>query len=112
MADGICEVCALPDPVGETVEGTVRPNGLEIVKKRVPIGVIGIIYEARPNIPPSDAAALCIKSGNAAFCAAAARQLIQKGNCFRYEKAAAEKRFAGKGALCLWRTPRERLRPK
>lgn len=66
MADGICEVCALPDPVGETVEGTVRPNGLEIVKKRVPIGVIGIIYEARPNVT-SDAAALCIKSGNAAF---------------------------------------------
>ena len=66
MADGICEVCALPDPVGETVEGTVRPNGLEIVKKRVPIGVIGIIYEARPNVT-SDAAALCIKIGKCCF---------------------------------------------
>jgi glutamate-5-semialdehyde dehydrogenase len=66
MADGILEVAALRDPVGEIVEGIVRPNGLRIQKTRVPLGVVGIIYEARPNVT-SDAAALCIKSGNAAI---------------------------------------------
>jgi glutamate-5-semialdehyde dehydrogenase len=66
MADGMRQVAALPDPVGETVEGWVRPNGLEIRKVRVPLGVVGIIYENRPNVT-SDAAALCLKSGNAAF---------------------------------------------
>ena len=64
MADGVREVMALTDPVGETVEGFRRPNGLRIQKVRVPMGVIGIIYEARPNVT-SDAAALCLKAGNA-----------------------------------------------
>lgn len=64
MADGVRDVCSLPDPVGDLLEETVRPNGLRIQKVRVPIGVIGIIYEARPNVT-SDAAALCLKSGNA-----------------------------------------------
>lgn len=65
ISDAIGEVIALDDPVGKTEYGTVRPNGLEILKKRVPLGVIGIIYEARPNVTV-DAAALCLKSGNAA----------------------------------------------
>ncbi len=64
MADGVREVAALPDPIGEIVDGYVRPNGLRIQKTRVPLGVCGIIYEARPNVT-SDAAALCLKSGNA-----------------------------------------------
>lgn len=64
MAEGIRQVTALPDPVGEIVEGWKRPNGLEILKVRVPLGVIAIIYESRPNVT-ADAAALCIKSGNA-----------------------------------------------
>ena len=64
MAAGIREVAALPDPVGETIRAWSRPNGLEISKVRVPIGVIGIIYESRPNVT-SDAAVLCIKTGNA-----------------------------------------------
>lgn len=64
MAEGIRQIAALPDPIGETVEQFVRPNGLEIGKKRVPLGVIGIIYEARPNVT-ADAAALCVKAGNA-----------------------------------------------
>lgn len=64
MAEGVRQVAALPDPVGETLATWTRPNGLCIEKKRVPIGVIGIIYEARPNVT-SDAAALCFKSGNA-----------------------------------------------
>jgi glutamate-5-semialdehyde dehydrogenase len=66
MAEGVRQVAALPDPVGEELERTVRPNGLEIRKIRVPIGVIGIIYEARPNVT-IDCAALCLKSGNAAI---------------------------------------------
>ena len=64
MANGLRSVAALDDPVGETIARWVRPNGLEIGKVRVPLGVIGIIYEARPNVT-ADAAGLCIKSGNA-----------------------------------------------
>jgi glutamate-5-semialdehyde dehydrogenase len=64
MADGLRIVAALPDPVGEVIKGWKRPNGLEIRQVRVPIGVIGIIYEARPNVT-ADAAGLCLKAGNA-----------------------------------------------
>lgn len=64
MANGVREVAALADPIGEIVDGYRRPNGLRIQKTRVPLGVAGIIYEARPNVT-SDAAALCLKSGNA-----------------------------------------------
>jgi len=63
MADGLRQAAALPDPVGEEDYGIVRPNGLEIRRVRVPLGVVGIIYEARPNVT-SDAAGLCLKSGN------------------------------------------------
>jgi glutamate-5-semialdehyde dehydrogenase len=64
LAESVREVAVLPDPVGELLEETVRPNGLKIRKVRVPIGVIGIIYEARPNVT-IDCAILCLKSGNA-----------------------------------------------
>ncbi|MBP1753150.1 MAG: glutamate-5-semialdehyde dehydrogenase [Geobacteraceae bacterium] len=64
MADGLCEVAALPDPVGEVTRMWKRPNGLMVGKMRIPLGVIGIIYEARPNVT-ADAAALCLKAGNA-----------------------------------------------
>ena len=64
MAEGIEQIAALPDPIGEMLGQTKRPNGLKIGKVRVPLGVIGIIYEARPNVT-ADAAGLCIKSGNA-----------------------------------------------
>ena len=66
MASGLREVAALPDPVGEVTDGWIRPNGLDIRRVRVPLGVVAIIYESRPNVT-SDAAALCVKSGNAAF---------------------------------------------
>ena len=66
MASGLRQVATLPDPVGEVVEGWRRPNGLLIEKVRVPLGVVAIIYENRPNVT-SDAAGLCLKSGNAAF---------------------------------------------
>ncbi|GAA0376270.1 gamma-glutamyl phosphate reductase [Acrocarpospora corrugata] len=64
IADAVREVADLPDPVGEVVRGSTLPNGLELRQLRVPLGVIGIIYEGRPNVTV-DAAALCLKSGNA-----------------------------------------------
>ncbi|SHH20577.1 glutamate-5-semialdehyde dehydrogenase [Thermosyntropha lipolytica DSM 11003] len=64
MADGLREIALLPDPVGEVLEMVRRPNGLDIGRIRTPIGVIGIIYESRPNVT-ADAAGLCLKSGNA-----------------------------------------------
>jgi glutamate-5-semialdehyde dehydrogenase len=64
MADGVRAIIALPDPVGEVIDGFRRPNGLEISKVRVPLGVVAVVYEARPNVT-IDAAALCLKSGNA-----------------------------------------------
>ncbi len=64
MREGLAQVATLPDPIGEIVGGWRRPNGLQINKMRVPLGVIGIIYESRPNVTV-DAAALCLKSGNA-----------------------------------------------
>jgi glutamate-5-semialdehyde dehydrogenase len=64
IAQGLCDIAALPDPVGETIEAAVRPNGLEVAKVRVPLGVVFFIYESRPNVT-ADAAAICLKSGNA-----------------------------------------------
>ncbi len=64
MATGLRTVAALPDPVGQVVDGGVRPNGLRVERVRVPLGVVGIIYENRPNVT-SDAAGLCLKAGNA-----------------------------------------------
>ena len=64
MAAALREIAAFPDPVGKIIESTVRPNGLEVRKVRVPIGVIFFIYESRPNVT-TDAAAICVKSGNA-----------------------------------------------
>ncbi len=64
MAEGVRQIAALPDPIGQVDKGFVRPNGLKIEVVRVPMGVIGVIYEARPNVTV-DAAALCLKTGNA-----------------------------------------------
>src|SRR5262245_11820361 len=64
IALGLEQVAALPDPVGEVIESSVRPNGLQILKTRVPLGVVFFIYESRPNVT-ADAAAICLKSGNA-----------------------------------------------
>ncbi len=64
IAQGVREVEALPDPIGTVISGSTRPNGLKITKVRVPLGVIGIIFESRPNVT-ADAAVLCLKSGNA-----------------------------------------------
>ncbi len=64
MADGLRQLVALPDPVGEVVRGDTLANGLELRQLRVPFGVVGMIYEARPNVTV-DAAGICLKSGNA-----------------------------------------------
>ena len=64
IASGLEDIAALPDPIGETIETTIRPNGLKITKVRVPLGVVFFIYESRPNVT-ADAAAICLKSGNA-----------------------------------------------
>jgi glutamate-5-semialdehyde dehydrogenase len=64
IAAGLEEVAALPDPVGEVIASSVRPNGLEVLRVRVPLGVVLFIYESRPNVT-ADAAAICVKSGNA-----------------------------------------------
>src|SRR2546423_302934 len=64
MANGLRQIAILPDPVGTVVESWRRPNGIEISRVRVPLGVIGFIYESRPNVT-ADAAGLCVKSGNA-----------------------------------------------
>ncbi len=66
MAEGLRQIAALPDPVGEISDLNYRPSGIQVGKMRVPLGVIGIIYESRPNVT-ADAAALCLKSGNAAI---------------------------------------------
>ena len=66
MAQGLRDIAALPDPVGEITDMTFRPTGIQVGRMRVPLGVIGIIYESRPNVT-ADAAALCLKAGNAAI---------------------------------------------
>jgi glutamate-5-semialdehyde dehydrogenase len=66
MAKSLREIAAQPDPIGEVLGLTVRPNGLKVGQMRIPLGVIGIVYEARPNVT-TDAAGLCLKSGNAVF---------------------------------------------
>ncbi len=87
MAEGVEQVAKLPDPIGEMGEFKFRPSGIQVGKMRVPLGVIGIIYEARPNVT-ADAAALCLKSGNAAIlrggseairCNRAIAALVQEG---------------------------------
>ena len=64
MADAVEQVASLPDPVGAVIDSATRPNGMVLQRVRVPIGLIGIIYESRPNVT-ADAAALCVRSGNA-----------------------------------------------
>jgi glutamate-5-semialdehyde dehydrogenase len=87
MAEGVEQVAALPDPVGEISDLKFRPSGIQVGRMRVPLGVIGIIYEARPNVT-ADAAALCLKSGNASIlrggseairCNRAIAALVQEG---------------------------------
>ena len=77
MADGLREVAALPDPVGEVVRGSTLANGLELRQIRVPFGVVGMIYEARPNVT-ADAAGICLKSGNAVLLRGSSSARVQQ----------------------------------
>ncbi|MCR5030814.1 MAG: glutamate-5-semialdehyde dehydrogenase [Selenomonadaceae bacterium] len=98
MADGLRQTAMLPDPIGEGEMETIRPNGLEIRRVKVPIGVIGIIYEARPNVT-ADAAALCLKSGNAVLLRGGSEALKSNRAISAILAEAAEKEGVPKGAL-------------
>ena len=75
MADGLREVAQLDDPIGSMSKTSIRPNGLQVARMRIPLGVIGIIYESRPNVT-ADAAGLCLKAGNAVYFAVDLRRSI------------------------------------
>ncbi len=98
MADGLRQTAMLPDPIGEGEMETIRPNGLEIRRVKVPIGVIGIIYEARPNVT-ADAAALCLKSGNAVLLRGGSEALKSNRAISSILSDAAERSGVPKGAL-------------
>lgn len=78
IADAVEQVASLPDPVGQVIEATERPNGLQLSRVRIPIGLIGIIYESRPNVT-ADAAALCLRSGNAVLLRGGSEALHSNG---------------------------------
>ncbi|MBP2649639.1 MAG: Gamma-glutamyl phosphate reductase [Firmicutes bacterium] len=103
MADGLREIAQLADPIGETLSGWRRPNGLEITKLRVPIGVIGIIYEARPNVT-ADAAGLCLKTGNAVILRGGSEAINSNLAVARLLAQAAEKTGIPAGAIQLLET--------
>lgn len=103
MANGICQVATLDDPVGRTITEWIRPNGLRISKMRVPIGVIGIIYESRPNVT-SDAAVLCTKTGNATVLRGGSESI--HSNVAISEALAAGAAAAGLPADCVLLVPR------
>ena len=104
---GLEEVAALPDPIGEMIESSVRPNGLEIAKVRVPLGVIFFIYESRPNVT-ADAAAICVKSGNAVILRGGKEALHSSRAIVRSAAAAAD--GACRPTPCNW-WPRPTARP-
>ena len=103
MADGLRDVAALPDPIGEILDGWTRPNGLRIERRRVPLGVVAIIYENRPNVT-SDAAGICLKSGNVALLrGSASRAAVQRG----HRRDAPRRRDQGRACrptACCWST--------
>jgi len=98
MAEGLRQIAALPDPVGEVLEGWRRPNGLEIARVRVPLGVVGIIYESRPNVT-ADAAGLCVKSGNAVILRGGSEAL--RSNAAIVQVLAGAARSAGLPEACI-----------
>ena len=87
MADGVRAIVALPDPVGEVVDERTLPSGLELRKLRVPLGVVAVVYEARPNVT-IDCAALCVKSGNA---------IVLRGSSYAQRSNAALAAIVGEG---------------
>ena len=104
MAEGLRQVAALPDPIGEIVAGWTRPNGLQIQKVRVPLGVVGIIYEARPNVT-ADAVGLCLKSGNAVILRGGKEATQSNQAIVRVLSAAAERSGIPPAAIQLIENP-------
>ena len=104
MAVGLRQVTALPDPIGEVMSGRRLPNGLDIRKVRVPLGVVAIIYEARPNVTV-DAVGLCIKSGNATLLRGGSEALNSNIAIMQVLRQAAEKNGLPSGAIQLIETP-------
>jgi glutamate-5-semialdehyde dehydrogenase len=100
MAAGLRGVATLADPVGEVVDGWVRPNGLRVSRMRVPLGVVGVIYENRPNVT-SDAAGLCLKAGNAAFLRGSASALASNQAIVGILRRAVEKAGLPRDAVAL-----------
>ena len=98
MAQGLVEVAALPDPVGEIVKVQRRPNGMSVGKMRVPIGVIGIIYESRPNVT-ADAAGLCLKAGNAVILRGGSEAIYSNKAIVKVLRDAAKKQGLHQGAI-------------
>ncbi len=111
MADGVKQVAALADPVGETISGTVRPNGLRIRRVRAPLGVILMIYEARPNVTV-DAASLCLKSGNACILRGGREALATNLKLGRILAEALEETGLPAGAVRIVDTPDRELVPE
>ena len=100
MALGLREIAAENDPVGETVEGITRPNGIRISKIRVPLGVVGIIYEARPNVT-ADAFGICLKAGNAVILRGGKEAIFSNLAIMRVLKSAVEKAGLPEGTVDL-----------
>jgi len=104
MAAGLIEVAALPDPVGEIIKMRQRPNGMTVGKMRVPIGVIGIIYESRPNVT-ADAASLCMKAGNAVILRGGSEAINSNKAIVKVLKEAAKKKGLHEGIVTFIDTP-------
>lgn len=110
MADGIREVAKLPDPLGAMPAMWMRPNGMQVGRVRVPIGVIGIIYESRPNVT-ADSAALCLKSGNACVLRGGREAIYSNSAIAAVLSEAAEKAGVPAGAISLVTRPERELVP-
>lgn len=104
MAQGLVEVAALPDPVGEVLKMWQRPNGMTVGKMRVPIGVIGIIYESRPNVT-ADAASLCLKAGNAVILRGGSEAIHSNKAIVKILREAAGKEGIHEGAITFLDIP-------
>lgn len=106
MAQGVEQIAALPDPVGSITDMSTRPSGIQVGKMRVPLGVIGIIYEARPNVT-ADAAALCIKSGNATILRGGSEALnSNRAIAALVQQSLAEAGLPAQGVQCIDTTDR------
>lgn len=104
MAQGLMDISGLPDPVGEVIRMWQRPNGMTVGKMRVPIGVIGIIYESRPNVT-ADATALCIKSGNAVVLRGGSEAINSNKAIIRILRSVAKKEGIHQGAITFFDIP-------